>query len=202
MANSRKKKCKVCKASFAPWSSTQVVCSVGCARQFARSEREKKEAKQLRERKQALKSKGDLTKEVQTVFNQFIRFRDYHDPCISCGITVWEIEAGTAYGKTGGLWDAGHYLSRGARPEHRFNEDNCHKQCKRCNGGAGNWSRSDALVAQRYRENLIKKIGVGRVEAIEVDHDPKKYTAEQLIELKKHYQAKCRELKKSARAVK
>lgn len=197
MTIKRKRKCKICGSSFDPWSSTQVVCSVGCARQFARSEREKKEAKQLRERKQALKSKGDLTKEVQTVFNRFIRLRDHHDPCISCGITVWEIEAGTAYGKTGGQWDAGHYLSRGARPEHRFNEDNCHKQCKRCNGGAGNWSRSDALVAQRYRENLIKKIGVDRVEAIEVDHDPKKYTTEQLIEIKKQYQAKCRELKKA-----
>ncbi len=192
----KQKKCKICKTGFHPRSISQVVCSVDCAYQFAKQERERKEAEKLKERKQALVTKSDLIKKLQVVFNRFIRLRDHADPCISCGISVWEMTAGTAAGKVGGSWDAGHYLSRGARPEHRFNEDNCHKQCKRCNGGSGNWSRLDALVAVRYRENLIRKIGIERVEAIEHDHEPKKYTTDQLVEMIKHYQKKCRELQK------
>jgi hypothetical protein len=47
-------------------------------------------------------------------------------PCISCGVDL-KTEA------VGGGYDAGHFLSRGAKPHLRFNENNVFGQCKRCN---------------------------------------------------------------------
>jgi len=47
-----------------------------------------------------------------------------------------------------------------------------------------------------YRINLIKRIGEERVNFIEGDHQPKKYTIEEIIEIKKTYKEKQRELTK------
>lgn len=138
-------------------------------RQIQRSETKKAKDK--------LKSRSDWMKEVQTVFNRFIRLRDKDEPCICCGRPATdEIQ-----------WHAGHFLTTGARPEHRFNENNCFKQTSYCNNYlSGN-------VAE-YRKRLIEKIGLATVEAMESDHDPKKYTIEDLKELKRYYANKCREL--------
>jgi hypothetical protein len=46
-----------------------------------------------------------------------------------------------------------------------------------------------------YRINLAKKIGVDLVEWLEGPHEPKKYTIEQLREIKATYSRKARELK-------
>ena len=84
--------------------------------------------------------------------------------------------------------DAGHYRSVGAASHLRFNEDNCHAQSKH-----GNQYKSGNAVD--YRINLINRIGLDRVEALECDNKPRKWTREELIEIKARYRAKARELK-------
>jgi hypothetical protein len=195
----RPKRCRVsgCGATFTPTRSFQKWCSPDCAVVLARQAQERqrksiaqRERREIKVRKEKLKSVGDYTKEAQTEFNRFIRERDKDQPCICCG----------SYGSdedwlTGGKWDAGHFLSRGAYPELRFDEDNCHKQLKTCNGGSGKYAAKGRTVAQGYRERLIQKIGQERVDRLEGPHEPKRYTVEDLKAIKAEYRAKTKELK-------
>lgn len=182
--------CKYCKAKYQPEKPKQIVCmKVECAIGWAEKQRTKQlhtqarmERKALREKKQALKTRSDWIKEVQVVFNKFIRLRDINRTCISC-------DAPLNSEMVGGGFDAGHYLSRGAKPHLRFDLRNCHGQCKRCNrylsGNVGN-----------YRERLIARIGIKDVEALESDNTPRHYTIDELKALKAHYQAKIKELER------
>jgi hypothetical protein len=75
---------------------------------------------------------------------------------------------------------AGHYRSVGAHPELRFEPDNCHAQCAQCNNfKSGNLTE--------YRANLIKKIGLQRVEWLEGPQEKRKFSIEELKELLTHY---------------
>lgn len=177
------KKCKNCKTEILnPFSSTQTACSPACAIEMAQKAQRKKikavdkiERKAHRAAKEKLKSKGDWLAETQKVFNKFIRTRDEKDSCISCGRS------------TGCKVNAGHYRSVGACPELRFEELNCSLQCEHCNlFKSGN--------AIDYRIGLIKKIGVERVEWLEGPHEPKRYTIEQIKEIKRKYKEKIKEM--------
>jgi len=169
------KACKQCGAEFSPFNSMQKCCDVKCAIEYSARQRVNKEIKADKDR---IKTKAQWIKEAQAKFNEFIRLRDYDKPCISCG----------RHHK--GQYHAGHYISVGAAPELRFDEDNCHKQCSACNNYL-----SGNLV--KYRVNLIQKIGLERVEALEGPHEAKKYTIEKIKEIKKHYSDKVKELKKT-----
>lgn len=172
--------------------STAIACSYPCAKAWVdarniklKAQKEKLEAKVERQltkqRKEALKTRSDYVKELQTVFNAYIRKRDRNQPCICCGKPLGESAVGGGY-------DAGHYFSVGSHPNLRFVEDNVHAQRKYCN----NWRAGNA---GGYRRGLIQRIGIERVEALESDNEPRKYTIEQLKELKKIYQNKIKELK-------
>lgn len=191
MAAVRKKKCRnpSCREWFQPWSTTQTACSPVCAMKVAAENRRKRKKRELQARRQALKPRSKLLAEAQTAFNAFIRLRDEGLPCISC-------DAIDPPMRPGGAWDCGHYLTRGAHPELRFNEDNAHRQCKSCNGGAGNWSGKSKTVQQDYRERLIERIGIERVEALEGPQEPAKWSREELVAIKREYQRKSRELRK------
>ena len=181
-------KCKECGAYYIKKQSTQQVCSMKCAIAYSKRKAEEKRKKQeksdrleasrrMRERKEKLKSRSDWLKDLQRVFNEFIRLRDVDLPCISCG----------RYHQ--GQYHAGHYRSVGACPELRFNEDNAHKQCSACN------SHLSGNILE-YRLGLIEKIGLERVEFLErKDHPPLKLSVEEIKDLIKVYKAKCKELK-------
>jgi hypothetical protein len=143
----------------------------------AREAKEKKERKEHKARKEGLKTRGDYAKDAQTVFNRFIRLRDNERPCISCG----------RYHS--GQYHAGHYRTVGGHPELRFIEINCHKQCSVCNN-----HKSGNIV--EYRINLKARIGDDKLDWLEGPHEAKKYTIEQLKELKITYRNKCKELEK------
>lgn len=182
-------KCKECGAYYIKKQSTQQVCSMKCAIAYSKRKAEEKRKKQeksdrleasrrMRERKEKLKSRSDWLKDLQRVFNEFIRLRDVDLPCISCG----------RYHQ--GQYHAGHYRSVGACPELRFNEDNVHKQCSACN------SHLSGNILE-YRLGLIEKIGLERVEFLErKDHPPLKLSVEEIKALIKVYRAKVRELKR------
>lgn len=81
----------------------------------------------------------------------------------------------------------GHYRSTGSASHLRFNEDNVHRQLVYCN-------RYGAGRAVDYRLGLINRIGLQRVEALEADNQPHKWTREELIAIKEKYKQKLKEL--------
>ena len=182
------KKCRICKAKFEPFNSLQQVCSTACALQKAQkdlqkdAERKAKEKRKwIREQKAKVKSRGEHLKEAQQAFNAYIRERDKHRPCISCGTY------------TAGQFHAGHYRTTKAAPELRFEELNCHKQCAQCNN-------FDSGNIVEYRISLIQRIGQEAVDWLEGPHEAKHYTTDELKEIKRKYRAMKRELEREARA--
>lgn len=189
------KKCQnaECRAEFVPQRMGQKACSPACAQAMVQTSRAKAERRAQRAdtkaRKEKIKPRSQWMKEAQAAFNSFIRKRDEHLPCICCG--KWGADEGW---KPGGSWDAGHFLGVGAYPELRFIEDNCHKQLKSCNAGSAKYARKGRTVAQEYRERLIQKIGIERVEFLEGPHEPKHYSIEDLKQIKATYTAKRKEI--------
>lgn len=201
MAKLPRRKCanKECRQWFHPIRSEQIVCSYECAGAYSKEQTrkaredaqsselakqraaEKKARAAWRQRKAAVKPLKHWEDLTQRVVNDYIRERDADLPCISCN-TFDTVQ-----------WEAGHYRSRGKASHLRYNEDNIHKQCHHCNV---------ALSAnqQQYRLGLIEKIGVERVEALENNNAPHRYTIEELEAIRKRYSALRRELIKSREA--
>lgn len=191
----RSKKCRdpSCRASFIPRVSFQTWCSPDCAVVIARTKQEKKrkelakaERRQIKVRKEQLKSRADHLREAQAAVNEYVRLRDAHLPCISCDSTPNDNDL-----MTGSRWDAGHYRSVGACPELRFEPLNIHRQCVKCN-------RNLAGNSVEYRIRLVLRIGADKVAWLEGPHAPRKYEVEQIKAIKAEYRAKIRELERRA----
>ena len=189
------KKCRVaaCGASFVPARLGQAVCSPACAildapknLERARKSLAQIERREIKVRKEKLKSRADHLREAQAVVNEFIRLRDGHLPCISCDSLPNDHDL-----MTGSRWDAGHYRSVGACPELRFEPLNIHRQCVRCN-------RNLSGNAVEYRIRLLHRIGIDKVEWLEGPHPVRKYTVDEIKAIKADYRAKTRELKRAA----
>lgn len=183
------KKCrnKSCGATFVPARPLQKACGLECAQALAEEVRAKKKREEARRerahdraRLEQLKPISRLLAETQRVFNSWIRERDKNLPCISCG----------RYHQ--GSWDAGHYMTTGARSELRFDEANVHRQCVPCNQHL-----SGNLIA--YRIGLIARIGEAEVRRLEGATAPHKWTRDEIAEIKKKYSAKRRELMKESK---
>ena len=179
------RKCKCCPEKFIPRTTTQTVCSPKCALQLAKQlssrkqkQQEKAERAAWNKRKADVKPLKHWEDATQRVVNDYIRERDRDLPCISCGTWVTV------------QWEAGHFRSRGAASHLRYNEDNIHKQCHRCNAELS----SNAIS---YRAALVVKIGSERVEALENNNTPHRYTREELKSIRMHYRALMRELIKT-----
>lgn len=149
-------RCKSCKTKFEPRYFLQKFCmdSDECIKSFAvwsKVESVKRVNKEWREEKKVLKEKlksqADYVKDLQTVFNQYIRLRDKDLPCVSCGIRICE------------EFHAGHYIATTYQVL-RFNEFNVWKQCSRCNTHL----RGNTIP---YRIELINRIGLAEVEKLE-----------------------------------
>ena len=188
----KQKTCKACGSKFTPsFNSTQVVCSIKCAQAHAPVNHEKarkaiaqRERREIKVRKEKLKSRGDYLREAQQAFNAFIRMRDQlaGHVCISSGRPLdWN----------GNAVDAGHYRSVGAAPHLRFDERNVHAQSKQDN-------RYLSGNATDYRIGLIRRIGLAEVEALERDQSVRKYTIDDLKEIAALYRAKLKALKGAA----
>lgn len=140
---------------------------------------QQRERREVKVRKEKLKSRADHLREAQAAFNEFIRWRDWDRPCISCGRFH------------DGQYHAGHYRSVGSHPELRFDEDNVHKQCAPCN----NHKSGDVV---NYRINLVAKIGAAAVARLEGPHDARKWTVEEIKAIKALYRTKARDAKRAA----
>lgn len=189
------KKCKnpACGISFPPQRLGQAVCSPKCALAMAPANTEKarkaiaqRERREIKVRKEKLRSRADHLREAQAAVNEYVRLRDAHLPCISCDSMPNDNDL-----MTGSRWDAGHYRSVGACPELRFEPLNIHRQCVKCN-------RNLSGNAVEYRIRLLQRIGAETVAWLEGPHEPRKYTVEEIKTIKAEYRAKTRELKRDA----
>lgn len=202
----RPKRCKTCREQFTPTKPMQRVCSPSCALSLAVSVRAKAEKraqvlerKRDRERKEKLKKRGDWLKEAKVAVQRFRRLEELAkgSGCMSCGRSQEEVQ-GTDGWKPGGAWDGGHFLGKGARPELALEPLNIWLQCKSCNAGSGKYARKGATVNASFRLNLIARIGLAAVEALEADHTPRHYSIDDLKRIKVEYTARARELRKAA----
>lgn len=176
------KNCKICNVEFTPKTTTAKVCSMQCAIFFARIKKENQQKKIDAQKKREYRSNDKSIQKLaaQKAFNAYIRERDKNEGCISCNKTKDWL----------GQWHAGHYKSVGSRPDLRFNELNCHKQCSVCNNYlSGNLAS--------YRKKLLEKIGIEEVEKLETDQNEVKYTAKDLQEITKHYKQRLKNAQKN-----
>ena len=185
------KKCKVCRGSFEPRNSLHIVCSPKCGIAYAESQRKAKEAKlakldrqQHRERKEKLKTLADYKREAQAAVNAYVRLRDAHLGCVSCDKpATWQ-----------GQWHASHFRSVGAAPHLRFNLWNIHKSCSVCNNHL-----SGNILG--YKPELIRRIGIDRVEWLESCQATSRHDIEYIKRIKKVFAKKRRRLEASRNAV-
>lgn len=177
-----------CSIKFIPQRLGQAVCSPKCALAVVEVKKAKEKMslaqagrREIKVRKEKLKTRADHAKDTQQAFNEWVRLRDADLPCVSCGR------------HHDGQYHAGHYRTVAANPAIRFEPLNVHKQCAPCNN-----HKSGDIV--NYRIELVKRIGVEAVEWLEGPHEPKRYTVEQLKAMTAEYRAKTKELKKGQAA--
>jgi hypothetical protein len=184
MKQPKKRRCKQCEEVFEIKQSLQYVCSSTCAINYSKKLKEKKEAqewnKKKKEIREKLKTLSQYEAEAKKSFQKFIRLRDKDLPCISCG--TFEAD----------LFDGGHYKKAEIYSGVIFDENNTHKQCRKCNRFLG----GNELM---YREGLIKRFGEQFVKDLEQKANETrnyKYTKEELIAKKIQYDLKIKELSK------
>jgi hypothetical protein len=178
------KKCRNCKTPFEPrFSPLEKVCwDVECKYTEAMEKLRKIkdiEAKNQRKRLNTMKSELMTVQQwvvkAQGVFNKYIRLRDIDKGCISCGTSL-----------QGKKFDAGHFYNANNHWSLRFNEENVHGQCVRCNRDLhGN--------LLEYRNRIIERIGSTGLNDLEQEANiTRKYTRDELISIYTKYKTKCK----------
>ena len=142
----------------------------------------KKKSEKKKPEKKKSPSLPTLVDRLDKVFSKYIRLRDAMPGgtfrCISCG-RIKPIEQA----------DCGHFHSR-THMSTRFDEDNCHAECRYCNRFS-----ADHIIG--YRENLIRKIGSQRFLLLDVKaHETRKWSHFELEQLAKYYKALVDKLQK------
>lgn len=194
------RKCKTCKTPIPTYSKSETVyrklgfCSEGCsidhgmaavrrkdqqrqseARKAMAAERKAHRAAKAAQ-KERMKTRTEWLNEAQAVFNQYIRLRDSHLGCVSCGINTNDVQ-----------YHAGHYRTRKAAPQLRFDERQVFKQCSTCNNHL-----SGNLI--NYRRELLNRIGAAELERIETDNSQSKWTIDDARRIKAEYKDKIKHL--------
>jgi len=121
-----------------------------------------------------LKTIGEYKAEARKSFQKWIRLRDSDKSCISCNSS------------TADVFDGGHFYKAEVYSGLIFNENNCHKQCRKCN----RFMNGNEL---NFRKGLIARYGIDYVINLDSICDinrVKKYTKEELIAKKLQYDIK------------
>ena len=180
MIKPKPKRCKICPTMFTPYNSMIKHCSPDCAIEILKINQAKKYKKEKLVYRMETKKISVWRKEAQQSFNAYVRIRDHDKPCIS---------SGKAASLGANEFDAGHYKSVGSAPHLRFNLHNCHKQSKH-----DNCFLSGNVV--EYRINLIERIGLDKVEALESNYAYRKFDKIYCERIKKIFNKKARRRKK------
>ncbi len=165
MAN--KRMCKHCKKWNEDFIKTNIAvfCDVDCAYKFAVAKQEKEQAKlikklksngvkkekaeraETKQRKKELMTRSQWYNRLQGLVNQYVRLvRDINEPCCTCGTSNPSIK-----------YDAGHFFTRAARSDIRFELTNIHKQCSvRCNQhGSGMRNEHEKFIIEKYGQDHL-----------------------------------------------
>lgn len=172
------------------------VCSPKCALEYARGNRIKTQRK---EAKAAVLDMNKKTlswqhKQTQKAFNKmrvlqeklWFKERNSEPECISCG-------------KTNMDWCCGHFKTRGSQPELRYDEKNTYLQCNKYCNMALSGNISGNKNTRGYVAGLRWRFGNKKAQEIlsycEKNH-VKKWTCEELEEMRKGFNVKIRQLEK------
>lgn len=182
----KRRQCKApgCCNRFLAHRQNEWWCSPECGTVVALAKmakvRERQAAADRREhrlKKQSAKPRRKLLSEVQAAFNWYVRERDWHLPCISCG----RPNDGQHQRH------ASHFKPAGSNPALRFDPANCHAACSVCNNHL-----SGNLIP--YRAALPGRIGAAELERLEGPQQAAKWPVEELEAMKKHFNAEARRL--------
>ena len=191
------KKCRVCTTKFPVDLPKQLVCGPTCALALNVLNREKEYNKETKRLRTAFDNK-DLPHQLaltQKVFNRMRVLQElkwFHDrglepECISCGKPLG-----------GDQWCCGHFKTVGAQANLRFDEHNTKLQHnKNCNmhlsGDVGGTKNT-----RGYKKGLLIRFGSDEGEWIidycEVHNEVKKWDCDELIEMRKGFAKRVREL--------
>ena len=175
---SYKRKYGICDSCLYDWYTTNEVGKIMFERLKIKNKKKSDNAFKS-DLRQKLKTLSDYEAEAKKVFQKYIRLRDEGLNCISCN------------NPNPKDWSGGHYFPAGVYSGLIFDERNCHAQCN----SYCNMYLSGNLSA--YRIGLVNRYGKEFVEGLEADSIIKrnyKYTKYELIEIKKKYEAKIKEL--------
>ena len=144
------RKCFICKSKGCVGAiHLKAYCSIDCQAKLglhlaakSREEKGKEFKRETKRRKLAIRTRTEWFNILGILVNQYILYRDRSEACCTCK----KNEHGIKY-------DAGHFRSRGACKELRFELTNIHKQCSvKCNvHGSG--------MRAAYNEFIIEKYG-------------------------------------------
>lgn len=129
------------------------------------------------------KKKSDQLKDtLDKIFHLFIRLRDGREDgtfqCISCG-RILPFERS----------DCGYFIKE-RHSATRYNEDNCHAQCRTCNFFKGG-------NIEEFRKALVRKYGEEKVQELErMKNDISKMSEADYQEMIDYYELKVEELKR------
>lgn len=176
------KKCK-CGKEYQQYTTMQNCCIECLAEKVAKNRiksvkvAQTAQKRELTAQKQAIKPLKYWADKAQIAFNRYIVARD-GKICISCGTQKPDIQ-----------YCAGHYRTRKAASQLRYNEDNVHSQCNNfCNlHNSGN--------IPAYRVALIAKIGHERHDALINNNEIKRWTKDEYQAIEAEYKKKLKELK-------
>jgi hypothetical protein len=196
---SKWKKCSICRNKFEVELPKQLVCGPTCALALNVQNKAKEYNKETKRLKTAFNSKDtkkqlDLT---QKVFNKmrkleelkWFRDRGLEPTCISCN-------------KPNMDWCTGHFKTVGAQGNLRFDRVNTYLQCNRyCNcGKSGNIE--GCKNTRGYKKGLFERFGEQEAEFIigycETNTAPRKWDCDELIEMRKGFAKRVRELENEA----
>jgi len=150
------KKCKICKEPFEPVRQLQPTCEkYECMVAYTEKhlqKRQKEKTKQHNKDRKAFNEsdKSFLKRNAQMLINKYARLRDYNENGLRCV---------TCDSKTGKR-DGGHFLPTSGYSAIRYNTNQIHQQCVKCNQYQGG-------MPKEYRLFMIEKYGTEYVENLE-----------------------------------
>ena len=165
----RPRRCKVCNEVFTPNRPLVPVCGPKCAIDYSNKLKANKQKKEDKIQREKLKTHKDYLRELQTIFNAYIRERDKNKACISCGSVL------------NSKYDAGHFFSVGAYSNLRFNVNNVHAQCVACNQHKhGNITEYSIRLPERIglekynklleQRNETNKLSIPEIEVLKIKY--------------------------------
>ena len=190
MSNKGKKKCRSCKTYFTPtYSTLQIACSPSCALAYSKQKKAKenkenkaaiKELEQLRKQKKQSQKLSYQIEQTKKAVHEYIRLRDKGKPCITCPSLLFSD------------YDAGHYYHGTKSNALRFDFDNIHGQCKRCN-------QRNYGMFETYTLTLPKRIGETRFNALKANYNLSqkyihKWSREELKDIRTEARLRIKEL--------